>query len=87
MKRLQGKTAVVTGGSRDIGRAICVKLAAEGAKVCINYLRNEEKALETLEMVRSVGGEAILFRADVTKADEVAAMHKDRVRCNAAGSS
>jgi len=74
MKRLQGKTAVVTGGSRDIGRAICVKLAAEGAKVCINYLRNEEKALETLEMVRSVGGEAILFRADVTKAEEVAAM-------------
>ena len=42
MKRLEGKTAVVTGGSRDLGRAISVKLAAEGAKVCINYLRNEE---------------------------------------------
>ena len=48
MSKLQGKTAVVTGGSRDIGRAICVKLAAEGAKVCINYLNNEEKAFSSL---------------------------------------
>lgn len=74
MKKLEGKVAVVTGGSRDIGRAISVKLASEGAKVCINYNHNEAKAKETLEMVKQVGGDAILFKADVTKADEVADM-------------
>ncbi len=80
MSKLQGKTAVVTGGSRDIGRAICVKLAAEGAKVCINYLNNEEKALETLEMVKNVGGEGFIFRADVTKAEGVAALMEEAAR-------
>ena len=74
MKRLEGKVAVVTGGSRDIGRAVSVKLAKEGAKVCVNYCNNEAKALETLDMIKEVGGEAILFKADVTKSDEVAAM-------------
>ena len=74
MKGLKGKVAVVTGGSRDIGRAISVRLASEGAKVCINYNSSEAKALETLEMVKAAGGTAIIFKADVTKADEVAAM-------------
>jgi len=74
MKRLEGKVAVVTGGSRDIGRAVSLKLAAEGARVCINYCHDEAKALRTLEMVREAGGEAILFKADVTKAAEVKAM-------------
>ena len=74
MKLLEGKVAVVTGGSRDIGRAISLKLASEGAKVCINYNHNEGKALETLQMVKDAGGEAFLFKADVTKAEEVSAM-------------
>lgn len=74
MKKLEGKVAVVTGGSRDIGRAISIKLASEGAKVCINYNHNEAKALETLKTIKDSGGEAILFKADVTSADEVAAM-------------
>ena len=74
MKKLEGKVAVVTGGSRDIGRAISIKLASEGAKVCINYNHNEAKALETLKTIKESGGEAILFKADVTSADEVAAM-------------
>lgn len=76
MKGLEGKVAVVTGGARDIGRAISIKLASEGAKVCINYNSSEAKAQETLEMVKAAGGTAILFKADVTKADEVAAMLK-----------
>ncbi len=71
MNGLKGKVAVVTGGARDIGRAISVRLAAEGAKVCINYCHNENKALETLELVRKAGGEAILVKADVSKGDEV----------------
>ena len=64
----------MTGGSRDIGRAISVKLASEGAKVCINYLHNEVAAAQTLEMVKQLGGEAILVKADVTRAEDVKAM-------------
>ncbi|MCR5017868.1 MAG: glucose 1-dehydrogenase [Bacteroidales bacterium] len=74
MKDLTGKVAVVTGGARDIGRAISLRLAAEGVKVCINYCHNEAAAKETLELVRKAGGEAILFKADVTRASEVKAM-------------
>ena len=71
MNDLKGKVAIVTGGSRDIGRAISVKLASEGVKVCINYNHSEAKALETLDMVKAVGGEAVLFKADVTKEADV----------------
>lgn len=76
MKSLSGKVAVVTGGSRDIGRAISLKLAEEGAKVCVNYCNNEKNAADTVAMITEAGGEAFAFKADVTKADEVAAMFK-----------
>lgn len=76
MKRLEGKVVVVTGGARDIGRAVSIKLASEGAKVCINYCSSEAKAYETLNMIQEIGGEAVLYKADVTKADEVACMMK-----------
>ena len=71
MKRFEGKVAVVTGGARDLGRAVSVRLAAEGAKVCVNYARNEKNAEETLELIRKAGGEAIAVKADVTKEAEV----------------
>ena len=74
MTDLKNKTAVVTGGARDIGRAISLRLAAEGVKVCINYCHNEAAAQETLELIRRAGGEAMHFKADVTKAAEVKAM-------------
>lgn len=74
--RLKNKVAVVTGGSRDIGRAVSCQLAKEGAKVVINYFGNEENAQETLKQVKELGGEAIIFKADMTKADEVAALVK-----------
>ena len=76
MMRLTGKVAVVTGGSRDIGRAIALKLAKEGAKVCINYCHDESKAAETLEMISEAGGIAIAVKADVTKEKEVQALFK-----------
>ena len=57
--KLEGKVAIVTGGARDLGRAISVKLAAEGAKVCLNYFDNEADAQETLALIKNVGGEAI----------------------------
>ncbi len=69
--KLKGKVAVVTGGSRDIGKAVSIKLAAEGAKVVINYLNNELHAKETLEAIQKAGGEAAIVKADVTKDAEV----------------
>lgn len=69
--KLQGKTAIVTGGARDLGRAISIKLAAEGAKVVLNYYDNPEDAEETLKLIRNAGGEAIAVQGDMTKADDV----------------
>ena len=69
--RLSGKVAVVTGGARDLGRAISVKLAAEGAKVCLNYFDNAKDAEETLAMIKADGGEAIAVQGDMTKAADV----------------
>ncbi len=57
----------MTGGARDLGRAISVKLAAEGAKVCLNYFDNEADAQETLALIKNVGGEAIAVQGDMTK--------------------
>lgn len=72
--KLAGKTALVTGGGRDIGRSVSVALAREGAKVAINYCNGREAAEETLALVEAAGGEAVLCRADVTKPAEVAGM-------------
>lgn len=67
---LKGKIAIVTGGTRDIGRAISLKLAREGAKVVANYFNNEANAEETLKEIRAAGGEGIIVKADVTKAKD-----------------
>lgn len=69
--RLTGKVAIVTGGARDLGRAVSVKLAAEGAKVCVNFFDNEADAKETLDLIHNVGGEGIIVHGDMTKAAEV----------------
>ncbi len=75
--KFQGKTAIVTGGSRDIGRAICVKLASEGANVVVNYNSNEDDADATLSAIAAAGGgKGIKVKADVTKAADVAALVK-----------
>ena len=65
------RTAVVTGGSRGIGRAICVKLAAMGMDVCINYAGSQAAATETLELCRQVNpdGQMLLVQADVSTED------------------
>ncbi|UUX98105.1 SDR family NAD(P)-dependent oxidoreductase [Sphingomonas sp. J315] len=70
--RFKDKLAIVTGGGRDIGRSISLRLAAEGAKVVINYRSDEAAAQDTLATVEAAGGTALLHRADVTKSDEVA---------------
>lgn len=62
---LNGKVAVVTGGSRGIGRAICLRLAAMGAKVYINYVSRPEAAEETRATIRESGGSAEIIGFDV----------------------
>lgn len=66
MKKLAGKVAVVTGGSRDIGRAISISLAQEGARVVVNYFNSVSAANETLQAIEAIGGEAITVQADVS---------------------
>jgi len=68
---LSGRTALVTGGSRGIGRAISVRLASCGARVAINYVRNVEAAEETAELIRAAGGEALTLRANVGKREKI----------------
>ena len=65
------KCAFVTGGSRGIGRAICVKLAAMGYFVLINYKSNEEEAANTLRLVKEQGGDGEIIRFDVAQPDQV----------------
>ena len=70
MSDLQGKTAIVTGGSRDIGRSCAIKLGAEGANVVVNYNANKDAADETVSAVEAAGGKAIAVKGDMTvKAD------------------
>jgi 3-oxoacyl-[acyl-carrier protein] reductase len=73
---LEGKVAIVTGASRGIGRAIAVSLAAQAARVFINYRSNEAAARETREEIVKTGGSADLLQGDVASADEVNAVVK-----------
>jgi 3-oxoacyl-[acyl-carrier protein] reductase len=64
------KFALVTGGSRGIGRAICIKLASQGYHVLINYVSNVAKAEETLALVQQAGGEGEIIKFDVANLEE-----------------
>ena len=63
---MEGRVALVTGGSRGIGRAICVELARNGARVAVNYAGSSQAAQETAELCRALGVEAESFQADVS---------------------
>ncbi len=69
-----GKTAVVTGGSRGLGRAVCLELAKGGANVVLCYAGNEAAAGETVAACEALGAKALAVRCDVAKADEVKAL-------------
>jgi len=71
MGNFDGKVAVVTGGARDIGKHVSLKLAEEGASVCINYYDNPEDAEEVLKTIKEFGGKAIIVQGDMTKQDDV----------------
>ena len=68
---LKDKVAIVSGGSRDIGKAVSLKLAAAGTKVAVNSYRNKEQGLETIKEITDAGGTAILVEGDMTKSDDV----------------
>jgi 3-oxoacyl-[acyl-carrier protein] reductase len=68
---LKGKAAVVTGSSRGIGRAIAVRLASEGALVCVNYRSNAEAATAVIREIESAGGEAFALQADVGSVEQL----------------
>lgn len=71
MYSLQGKIAIVTGGARDIGRQVAIKLTSAGAKVCVNNLSNAAEADETIRLIKEAGGEAFAISGDMTKSADV----------------
>jgi 3-oxoacyl-[acyl-carrier protein] reductase len=68
---LKDRTALITGSSRGIGRAIALAFAREGCKVAINYKQNEKATTETVARIAEIGGEAMPVQADVTNEQQV----------------
>ncbi|MGN1231393.1 MAG: SDR family NAD(P)-dependent oxidoreductase, partial [Anaerotignum sp.] len=77
---LKGKTAVVTGGSRGIGKAICLKFAENGADIAFLYAGNTVKAEETQKELEALGVKAKAYQCSVADADAVAAVVKEIVK-------
>ena len=80
MKKLENKVAIVTGGARDIGRAVSLKLASEGAKVVVNYFDNKDDAETTQKMIADLGAESIIVQGDMTKAEDVKRLVEEAVK-------
>ena len=78
--KLEGRTALVTGASRGIGRAIALALAEEGADVAINYVSNEAAAAAVVEEVQALGRRGVLARADVGDFPDTYAMAHSVIR-------
>ena len=78
--RFENKVAVVTGGSRGIGRAICLELAGQGASVVLCYAGNEQAASETAEACRALGARVTAVKCDVADAQQVKDMMRTVVK-------
>jgi 3-oxoacyl-[acyl-carrier protein] reductase len=78
-KKLEGKIALITGGSRGIGAAIAKRLAADGANVAITYTKGADAAASVVKEIERSGRKAIAIQADATDADAVAAAVEDTV--------
>ncbi|WP_296431663.1 glucose 1-dehydrogenase [Yoonia sp.] len=72
--KLKGKTAIITGGGRDIGSATAIKLASEGANVAINYFASSDGADSTVAAIKAAGGNAIAVQGDLNKQTDVDAL-------------
>ena len=71
---LKDQTAIVTGSGSGIGRSIALQMAHTGAKVMVNYISDEDQAQDVVDLIKSSGGEASKFRADVTQEEQVKAL-------------
>lgn len=80
MNSLQNKVALVSGSSRGLGEAMVTALAARGAKVAINYLKNEQQALKVKDNIVAHGGQAEVFQGDVTQEESVVRMCREVTR-------
>ncbi len=78
--KLKGRTALVTGGSRGIGRAVAIALADEGADVAVNYVSSETAARDVAEHIKKMGRRAMLAQADVSDYPDTFRMAQDVVR-------
>lgn len=72
--RLKDKVALVTGSSRGVGRAVVIAYAREGAKVIVNYTSNEKAAMDVVDIIHKMGGQAKPFKADVARKEEAQAI-------------
>ncbi|MEX1104378.1 MAG: SDR family NAD(P)-dependent oxidoreductase, partial [Dehalococcoidia bacterium] len=79
MAELDGKAALITGGSRGIGRAICIELAARGARVAVNYNANSALAEAVVAEITAAGGEAFALVGDVSDPAAAEALVKETV--------
>lgn len=77
--KLEGKTALVTGASRGIGREIALELARLGANVAVNYAGSEAKANSVVDEIKALGRDAFAIKCDVSNSEEVSAMVKETV--------
>src|SRR5215207_9892353 len=73
---LENKVAIVTGGSRGIGRAVALELASRGAAVVVNYNKASEAADQVVKMIEEAGGKAAAFQADVSNFKQAEALVK-----------
>lgn len=72
----KNKTVIVTGGNTGIGREICLSFGSRGANVVVNYVVNEEAAIDTVSHIQNLGGKAIMVYGDVTKLEDCEAVVK-----------
>lgn len=95
-EEFKNRTVLVTGGSRGIGRAICLRLAGTGARIAINYANSEDAAKATLADVEAAGGSGAIYQADIGNLEQMKAMYGkieaelgpvDMLVCNAGAAS
>ncbi|PWK26220.1 glucose 1-dehydrogenase [Arcicella aurantiaca] len=80
MKRFSGKVALVSGGGRGIGRAICVRLAQEGANIVFNGRKNDENVAETIRQVSETGAKVHFIQSDISEVSAVFAMVEETLK-------